>query len=118
MKKYKKKYKKNIWWKNMDMYTIISSLSYIIRFFVCYITIEQYSIFQDKTITWILWQTISIYTILLAITYPIVWNIATQNGIKGWTEKSIIYFCIYMILVAILYFILFILTSINILPIL
>lgn len=99
------------------MYILISRLSFIIRFYVCYITIEQYPIFQDPSINWIVWQIVSIYTILWIITYTIVWNISARTRVS-WTEKSIVYFFIYLGFVVIVYVILFLLTALKILPIL
>jgi len=37
---------------NKNMYLLISRLSFIVRAYVCYWTIEQYPIFENTTIQW------------------------------------------------------------------
>ncbi len=101
----------------INMYPIISRLSFIIRIWICYMTIEQFPIFANKTIEWIFGQIISIYTILWLICYIIVGIISDKHTVKGPTQRSIIYFCLYLILVVVSWLILWVLTKLGILPI-
>ncbi len=100
------------------MYQVVSSLSLVIRFWLCYITIETLPIFSDESIEWILGQIISIYTIFRLICYPVVGKISRKTEIKSPTVKSILYFALYFPLAGIYWLILLILTHVvGILPI-
>lgn len=100
------------------MYPIVSSLSLIIRFWLCYMTIETLPIFSNETIEWILGQVLSIYTIFRLICYPIVGMIVGKMEIESSTAKSIMYFFLYLPLIGIYWVVLLILTHIvGILPI-
>lgn len=100
------------------MYPIVSSLSFIIRFWLCYITIETLPIFSNEAIEWILGQVISIYTIFRLICYPAVGIIARKMEIKSSTANSVIYFFLYLPLIGIYWLVLLILTHVvGILPI-
>lgn len=98
------------------MYRLISKASLITRFCLCYATIEQYPIFGNATIQWLLGQIISIYTILRIIAYTITGNKILKYWINTSTWKSIIYFFTYLPLIGITYWILLLLTRFHILP--
>lgn len=98
------------------MYPIVSCVSFIIRFLICWGTIEKYPVFANETLGWIIGQILSIYTILKLICYIITWNVAPKFWVKSPTWKSIIYFIIYLPLIAITYWILRLLTKFHILP--
>ena len=100
------------------MYPIVSTLSILLRFYLCYVTIEQLPIFANDTINWIVGQIISIYTIFRLICYPIVGRISQQFDIRSATVKSILYFILYIPLAGIYWLILLLLTHvIGVLPI-
>jgi len=98
------------------MYQIISTISIIIRFILCWATIEKYPIFANENIQWIFWQIISIYTILRIITYSITNKKILKYWIKKSERKSAIYFIVYIPLIGITFWILRILTKTHILP--
>lgn len=100
------------------MYPIVSSLSLIIRFWLCYVTIETLPIFSNEAVEWILGQVLSIYTVFRLICYPIVGMIAGKMEIESSTAKSVMYFFLYLPLIGIYWFVLLILTHIvGVLPI-
>lgn len=99
------------------MYPIVSSASIIIRFYLCYITIEALPIFSNEAIGWILGQAISIYTIFRLICYPIVGKIGRKFDIKSSTTKSVVYFILYLPLAGTYWVALLILTRVfGVLP--
>mgnify|MGYP003613199404 CR=1 FL=1 len=100
------------------MYQVASSLSLIIRFWLCYITIETLPVFSNEAIEWVLGQVISIYTVFRLICYPIVGVLSRKMEIKSPTAKSIMYFILYIPLAGIYWVILLILTHVmGVLPI-
>ena len=100
------------------MYQVVSYLSLIIRFWLCYITIETLPIFSNEAIEWVLGQIISIYTVFRLICYPIVGVLSKRIGIESPTAKSIMYFILYLPLAGIYWVILLILThAVGVLPI-
>lgn len=98
------------------MYPLVSRISFIIRFLICWGTIERYPIFDNETIQWLVGQVLSIYTILRLICYVITWSITKKYLIKSPIRKSTIYFWIYLILTLITYLLLLLLTKCHILP--
>lgn len=100
------------------VYPIVSSLSFIIRFWLCYITIEAVPIFSNEAVGWVLGQVLSIYTIFRLICYPIVGVIAGIIEVESPTAKSIMYFLLYLPLIGIYWLVLLFLTHIvGVLPI-
>jgi hypothetical protein len=99
------------------MYQIVSTLSIIARFIICWLTIENFPIFANDTIQWVFWQILSIYTILRLICYSIVWEKSKKYWIKSATQRSIAYFILYIPLALVTCFILRLLTKLHILPI-
>lgn len=100
------------------MYPIVSTLSLLARFYLCYITIEQLPIFANDTTNWVLGQVLSAYTIFRLICYPIVGVISSRLEIRSATAKSVMYFLLYLPLVGVYWVILLLLTHIfGVLPI-
>ena len=64
------------------MYKILSTISYIIRFWLAYITIEKVSIFKSEIINYFWGEVISVYTIL--ILYINLLYYVRQNFHRGW----------------------------------
>ena len=75
------------------MYSIFRTISYLIRFTVCYFTIDRIPIFKNESIGWMITQYISIYCILWLISYKIVGNIYKRgdNPVMGTMLYAIIY---------------------------
>jgi hypothetical protein len=100
------------------MYPIVSTASILVRFYLCYITIEQLPIFANGSINWVFGQIISIYTIFRLICYPLVGHISQSFGIESAVTKSVLYLILYLPLIAIYWLILLLLTHVfGILPI-
>lgn len=100
------------------MYPLVSTLSIIARYWICYLTIEQLPIFSNEGIGWLFGQIVSIYAIFRLICYPIVGSLATKYEIRSSTMKSIMYFIFYLPVASIYWISLLLLTHIfHILPI-
>jgi len=98
------------------MYRFLSGLSYIIRFALCYFTIETAPIFANSFIAWGVGQMISIYTVLLIISYFIVGNVFKYERGSLPELGVILYFVTYAVLALILWGILAILTAAGVFP--
>lgn len=98
------------------MYKLLSSLSYIIRFWLAYVTIEKVSIFKSDIINYFWGEVFSIYTLLLIISYFLTGKFYSKNDMPS-SIGVIIYFFIYCILLFLYWLILLFLTWIGILPI-
>ena len=97
------------------MYKTLSGLSFIVRAYLCYLTIDTIPIMKDEFLNTVLLETVSFYTILLLITYGEVSLFFTKG--EGAILGTIFYFIIYVINVGIMYAIMNMLTYIGILPI-
>lgn len=102
---------------NYEMYIIISSTSYIVRFWLCYLTIENVPIFSNELVGYFIGQIISIYFLLMVICYFIVGRLSCKLGINDPSARSILYFLIYIAMVFILWIILKFLVALGVLPI-
>ncbi len=98
------------------MYKLLSSLSYIIRFWLAYVTIEKVSIFKSDIINYFWGEVFSIYTLLMIISYFITSKFYSKNDMPS-SIGVIIYFFIYCILLFLYWLVLLFLTWIGILPI-
>jgi hypothetical protein len=99
------------------MYPIVSRLSFLIRFLLCFVTIERLPIFANEGINWLLGQALSIYTIFWLICYTAVGVLSSRFDIQDATAKSILYFLLYLPLIGIYWLTLSLLTFLHILPI-
>lgn len=97
------------------MYRFISTVSFIIRAYLCYCTIDNIPILANPIANTILLEVISTYTILMVITRATVGRFYTKG--ENPTFGAILYFFIYLIYLGILYAILLFLTFIRVLPI-
>lgn len=98
------------------MYGLLSTTSYIIRFWLAYITIEKVSIFKSEIINYFWGELISVYTILMLISYFITGKLYSKNDMPS-SIGVIIYFFVYCIVLFLYWLILLLLTRIGILPI-
>ena len=98
-------------------YKIVRSISQLLRFCLCYATIEQLPLFANEGATWLFGQIISIYTIFRLICYPTVGVLSRKWGIENPIARSIMYFIMYLPLIGIYWVVLRLLTWIGILPI-
>lgn len=97
------------------MYKLINSISFIIRAYLCYLTIDKIPILENPIANTILLEVISIYTILMIVSRVTVGIFYTKG--ENPTFGAIAYFFIYIIYLGIAYAILLALTRLNILPI-
>lgn len=98
------------------MYRLLSGLSYITRFVLCYFTIETTPIFANSLIAWGVDQMISIYFVLLVISYFIVGNVFKYERGSVPELGVILYFVTYVVLALITWGILWLLTAVGVLP--
>lgn len=100
------------------MYPFVSAVSFLVRFYLCYITIEQLPIFANDTVNWVIGQVVSIYVIFKLICYPIVGKVSDHFEMRSSTAKSVIYFLTYLPLIGLYWVVLLALTNVfEILPI-
>jgi len=97
------------------MYKILSEISFLIRCYLCYLTIDNIPILANELLNYVLLEVISLYTILRIITYLEVGSMYNRN--EGSEIGVILYFFIYLINLGIMYVILLALTHFGILPI-
>lgn len=97
------------------MYKLISLISFIIRAYLCYLTIDKIPILENPIANTILLEVISIYTILMVFTKKTVGKFYTRG--ENPTFGAIAYFFIYIIYLGITYLILLVLTWLKVLPI-
>ena len=98
------------------MYKEVSAISYAIRFYICYLTIEATPIFDNDGFTWLFWQIIPIYTLFYFISYAIVGATGYKSG-DAPAFVAILYALIYIPLALLTWLILLALTEIGWLPI-
>ncbi len=97
------------------MYELVKLISFVIRSYLCYFTIDNIPILADPIANTILLEVISMYTILMIITRKTVGKFYTKG--ENPTLGAILYFVIYLIYLGIAYAILLGLTWFKILPI-
>lgn len=102
---------------NYEIYRIISSISYIVRFWLCYLTIENVPIFSNELVAYFIGQIISIYFLLMVICYFIVGRLSYKLGSNDPSARSILYFLLYIAMVFILWIVLKLLVVLGVLPI-
>lgn len=98
------------------MYRILSSASFIVRFAICYVTIEAVPIVESELMTIILAQAIPTYTVLRIISYGIVSALGYERG-SAPGLGVFLYFIVYLPLALLLWLTLLLLTWLNVLPI-
>ncbi len=97
------------------MYNLVSALSFIIRAYLCYCTIDNIPILANPIANSILLEVISIYTILMIISRKTVGKFYSKG--EAPVFGAIAYFFIYIAYLGITYIIMWILTYIKFLPI-
>ena len=99
------------------MYKILSSISLLVRIYLCYVTIDTIPIFANELVNYMVLEILSLYTILRIITYFENKVIINRLDIQSSCVRVFIYFIIYCLNLAILYRIMSLLTKYGILPI-
>lgn len=99
------------------MYPVVSSASLIIRWYLCYISIEQLPISSNVGIDWFIGQIVSIFVVFRIICYFITGLLIEKWNIDSSTLKSVIYFFVYIPIVVLYWLLLLTLTNIfGVLP--
>ena len=98
------------------MYKEASAISYAVRFYICYLTIDAVPIFESDELTWLLGQIISIYTLFYFISYAAVGALGYRRG-DAPVFGVVLYALIYIPLALLTWLILLALTKIGWLPI-
>lgn len=101
------------------LYRIVSTISFIVRYLLCFFTIEAVDIFADAGAQ-VLWSLVFggvLYSVFNLICFPIVGAISQKIGFQSSAFKSFLYFVLYLPLVFVTYGILLLLTHFGVLPI-
>ena len=96
-------------------YREISAISYAVRFYICYATIEATPIFKDEGFTWLFWQIIPIYTLFYIISYNIIGAMGYRSG-DAPVCAIILYVLVYIPLALLTWLALLALTKTGVLP--
>lgn len=100
-------------------YKTVKIISYIIRYLLCYFTVEKVPIFENKTIQWIysvIFGTL-LYTVFAGICYPIVGAFSKKYNVQSSAVKSGMYLVFYIPLSLMAYIVFLSLTKSGTLPI-
>lgn len=97
------------------MYKILSEISFFIRCYLCYLTIDNIPILSNQLLNYVLLEVFSLYTILRIITYFEVGTIYKKSDESE--IGVIVYFFLYLINLGVMYVLLLILTYFGLLPI-
>ena len=99
------------------MYKLIRSISFLIRVYFCYLTIDNVPILENPLVNHMVTEVFSLYTLLWAVTYFENGLLINKYNIYSKVKRAIIYFVLYCINLGILYYIMKFLTKLHILPI-
>jgi hypothetical protein len=97
------------------LYPLVRTASLLIRWWVCYLTIENVPIFENELIGWVVGQIISLYTIMWAISYFIVGRFYQRGESPAF--GAVAYFFVYMVVALIVWLLLMLLTWLGVFPI-
>lgn len=97
------------------MYPAVSLISFLIRAWLCYNSIDNIPILKDHIANSILLEVVSLYTILMVISRAIVGNFYKKG--EAPIFGAIAYFFVYLLNLGIMYAIMLVLTKIGVLPI-
>lgn len=97
------------------MYKIVSLISFLIRAWLCYNSIDNIPILKNHIANNILLEVISLYTILMLISRAIVRTFYKKG--EAPIFGAVAYFFVYLVNLGIMYGIMLVLTKIGILPI-
>ncbi len=99
------------------MYELLSTTSYIVRFIICYKTIEAVPIFKSPLLGIIFAQAVPIYSVMLLISYEIVGRVFKYRRGTDLVLGVLLYALVYIPLALLLWGILLILTWAKTLPV-
>ena len=96
------------------LYLFVSTISFIVRAFLCYISIDTIPIFKNHIANNIFLEVISLYTLLMIISRNIV-GIFYRRG-ENPPLGALEYFFVYIVVLGVLFCLMLLLTMIGILP--
>lgn len=96
------------------LYFFVSTISFIIRSFLCYISIDTIPIFRNHIVNNIFLDFFSLYTLLMIVSRNIVgiFYCKGENPVIG----SIDYFVVYIVVLGFLFVVMTLLTFVGIMP--
>lgn len=96
------------------LYNIIRLISFAIRSYLCYLTIDNIPIFENYLLNSMFLEVCSLYTILMIVSRLEVGIFYSrgENPAKG----SIMYFFVYLVNLGLLYLVMLGLTKVGVLP--
>lgn len=97
------------------MYQIVSGISFLIRAYLCYLTIDNIPIFENHLMNNLFFEAFSFYTLLLIISRITV-SFFYVKGVDSPYKGCGLYFVIYIAYMLILFFIISLLTFFRVLP--
>lgn len=97
------------------MYKIVSLISFLIRGWLCYNSIDNIPILKNPIANNIMLEVISLYTVLMLISRAIVGTFYKKG--EAPIFGAVAYFFVYLVNLGIMYGIMLVLTKIGILPI-
>jgi len=96
------------------VYVILSAISFLIRAWLCYCTIDKIPIFENYFLNTIWGEVIPVYTILMIISRAIVSTFYKRG--EAPVFGVIAYFFVYLGILGITYVLLLLLTKFGVLP--
>lgn len=102
-----------------SIYNFVKIISFLIRYALCCVTIEQVVLFESEAAQWI-WSLLfggALYSILRLLCYAIVGVVIKHFPTNSSWAKSLLYFSLYVVVVLIVFGILKFLTRFGVLPI-
>ncbi len=97
------------------MYPVVSLISFLIRAWLCYNSIDNIPILRNPVANSILLEVVSLYTILMVISRAIIGKFYKKGEAPAF--GAIAYFFVYLLNLGIMYAIMLMLTKIGVLPI-
>lgn len=97
------------------MYQFIKSISFLIRLYLCYCTIDTIPILKNPIANNIFLEIVSLYTILMIISRAIVGTFYKSG--EAPVFGAVAYFFVYLVNLGIMYGIMLLLTKVGFLPI-
>lgn len=116
MGRYRRYYRRSNKHELMEFYPFVATASFLIRAYLCYLTIDKIPIILDPILKELVSEIFSLYTFLMIIS-RLTTSLFYTKGIDSPYKGCGIYFIIYICYLFILFLIMLILTFFKILPV-
>lgn len=116
MGRYRRYYKRSNKYELMEFYPIVATISFLIRAYLCYLTIDKIPIISNPVLNELFLEIFSLYTFLMIIG-RLTTRIFYVKGVDSPYKGCGIYFIIYICYLFIFFLIMLILTFFKILPV-